>query len=79
MWSYAGQGPSGGNPGVSPGGRTTPPTCGWNSAMHKYKGNVALGDGSIQQITSAALVSALKSSVETNRYHLFPIKSPGEN
>ncbi len=79
-WSYAGRGPSdgNGNPGIPLGSRSRPPTCGWNSAMHKFNGNVLLGDGSAQQFTTSALIAQLNASEDTNNFCLFPIKAPGE-
>jgi len=79
MWSYAGQAPAGGNPGIPLGGRSSAPTCGWNGAMHGFKGNIQLGDGSVQQVTTPELVTQLNYSQDTNNYFLFPIKTPGEN
>lgn len=38
----------------------------WTAARHKFVGNVALTDGSVQQITSAGLTAALASSATTN-------------
>jgi competence protein ComGC len=77
-WSYAGKGPTGGNPGISLGGRSTPPTCGWNSALHHFNGNILLGDGSVQQMTTPSLVELLAKNEDTNNCFLFPINAPGE-
>jgi prepilin-type N-terminal cleavage/methylation domain-containing protein len=38
----------------------------WTAARHKYNGNIALTDGSVQQITSVGLQTALTSSITTN-------------
>ena len=78
MWSYAGRGPIAGNPGIPLSFGSTPPTCGWNSAMHKFNGNVLLGDCSVQQVTTSLLIAQLNASEDTNNFCLFPIKAPGE-
>ena len=39
----------------------------WTAARHKYHGNVALTDGSVQQTTSAGLTTAVVSSATTNQ------------
>jgi hypothetical protein len=42
---------------------------GWTAEMHTQQGNVVLGDGSVQQLTSSQLTAALKaSSPRTNRF-----------
>jgi type II secretory pathway pseudopilin PulG len=38
----------------------------WTSARHKFAGNIALTDGSVQQTTSTGLNTALANSVTTN-------------
>jgi hypothetical protein len=78
MWSYAGQAPSAGQPGIPLGGRSSAPTCGWNSAMHGFKGNIHLGSGGVQQVTTAGLIAQLGWNQDTNNFCLFPIKTPGE-
>ena len=40
---------------------------GWTSAMHMGQGNIALGDGSVQQFTQARLQEHLRNSGATNR------------
>ena len=43
-------------------------SVGWTAALHRNSGNVALGDGSVQQFTSARLQDqAIHSGVATNR------------
>jgi prepilin-type N-terminal cleavage/methylation domain-containing protein len=83
MWSYAGKGPTGNDPGIPLGASglrdgSAPPNCGWNSAMHHFRGNILLGDGSAQEVTTAGLITQLNASDDTNNFCLFPIKSPGE-
>ena len=47
---------------------TTKVTLGWTAAQHKHSGNVVLGDGSVQQFTSALLQEqSAHSGVATNR------------
>ena len=47
---------------------TTHVTVGWTAAQHKHSGNVVLGDGSVQQFTSARLQEqSADSGVATNR------------
>ena len=77
-WSYAGKVPTGGNPGISLGGQSTPPSCGWNNALHHFNGNILLGDGSVQQMTTPSLVELLAKNEDTNNFFLFPINAPGE-
>jgi hypothetical protein len=83
MWSFAGKGPSGGALGIplgsiGPWERGAAPNCGWNSAIHHFKGNIALGDGSVMQASTPDLVAQLNKSDDTNNFCLFPINSPGE-
>ena len=48
---------------------TTNQAFGWTSGFHKNRGNVAMADGSVQILTSAALSPALASSeLATNRF-----------
>ena len=47
---------------------TTHVTVGWTAALHNHSGNVVLGDGSVQQFTSARLQEqSAHSGVATNR------------
>ena len=47
---------------------TTNSPVGWSSALHNCEGNLSLGDGSVQQITTAALRDAVRSTgMATNR------------
>ncbi len=46
---------------------TTNRPVGWTHEMHKFAGNVALSDGSVQGFTSSKLNQALIASGETNR------------
>jgi len=83
MWSFAGVGPSGGALGVPLGSiglwkSNAPPNCGWNSAIHHFKGNIALGDGSVMRTSTPDLVAQLNRSDDTNNFCLFPVRSPGE-
>ena len=39
----------------------------WTAARHKFTGNFALTDGSVQQTTSTGLTAALASSATTNQ------------
>ena len=39
----------------------------WTAARHKFAGNIALTDGSVQQTTSAGLAAAVASSAITNQ------------
>ena len=39
----------------------------WTAARHKFAGNFALTDGSVQQATSAGLTAAVASSAATNQ------------
>ncbi|MEO7299431.1 MAG: hypothetical protein ABI042_12750 [Verrucomicrobiota bacterium] len=45
---------------------------GWTKEIHKYQGNVALGDGSVQQASSARLRDEIvrNSDLSTNRIQL---------
>lgn len=45
---------------------------GWTKDIHKYQGNVALGDGSVQQVSSARLGGEIivNSDLATNRIQL---------
>ena len=49
---------------VSPGllGVTTNMTLGWGADMHRHRGNIALGDGSVQQLTDTRLRSQVAQS-----------------
>ena len=47
---------------------TTNVTLGWTAALHHHSGNVVLGDGSVQQFTSARLQEqSAHSGLATNR------------
>jgi competence protein ComGC len=47
---------------------TTNQQVGWTSDIHQHAGNVVLGDGSVQQVSSTRLQEALRDSgVATNR------------
>ena len=39
----------------------------WTAARHNFAGNIALADGSVQQITSAGLTAAVADSATTNQ------------
>ncbi|HWY74380.1 MAG TPA: hypothetical protein VN281_02120 [Verrucomicrobiae bacterium] len=41
---------------------TTNRPTGWTSAIHRVNGNVALGDGSVQQLSSARLRDAVAAT-----------------
>jgi prepilin-type processing-associated H-X9-DG protein len=47
---------------------TTNSALGWSAGMHRGAGNVALGDGSVQQCTSARLAEQVNDQdITTNR------------
>jgi prepilin-type processing-associated H-X9-DG protein len=51
------------------------PNFGWTEKIHKFSGNVALADGSVQQYTQSGLKQALQHSGDTNAIQnvlLFP-------
>jgi hypothetical protein len=50
--------------------------AGWTAELHKKIGNLALGDGSIQQISSSGLQNAVTNSHNfTNRFQM-PVLGP---
>jgi hypothetical protein len=48
-------------------------TVGWDKTIHKYQGNAAMGDGSVQQLSSARLREQLRNTGQTNKNIKFSI------
>lgn len=47
---------------------TTNTALGWTGEIHKFQGNVAMGDGSVQQFSAPRLNEALtRSGLSVNR------------
>jgi hypothetical protein len=46
---------------------TTNSTVGWTAEMHKHQGQVAMGDGSVQQFDNQKFTAALGRTGTTNR------------
>jgi len=40
---------------------------GWDETIHKYQGNACMGDGSVQQLSSARLRDQLRHTGQTNK------------
>jgi prepilin-type processing-associated H-X9-DG protein len=49
---------------------------GWNKKIHKPGGNVALADGSVQELTSAALATAAASSITNSGTNVMRLLFP---
>lgn len=47
-------------------------TIGWNGSVHQNAGNVCLGDGSVQQLSSSRLREAIKNSGDTSNRLAIP-------
>jgi prepilin-type N-terminal cleavage/methylation domain-containing protein len=66
-----------GSPARGVGSTTTLPTYGWNSAIHQLNGDLLLGDGSCQQVTTGAFIAQLQASDSTVNSVSFPLSAAG--
>jgi hypothetical protein len=51
---------------------STSTPVGWSKEMHHEQGNIAMGDGSVQQMSSSRLKQAVRDHVEKAETLLFP-------
>lgn len=61
-WLAGGTGNLGSTPVQQPSSLTTAVGAGWNNSIHGGAGNIVLGDGSVQQLTTSGLRQQLRSS-----------------
>ena len=54
--------------------RTLANKAGWDNEVHQNQGNACMGDGSVQQLSSARLREQLRNSGTTSNTFVFPAK-----
>jgi hypothetical protein len=47
---------------------STNSTVAWTSARHKFVGNIGIADGSVQQVTTHGLFSAISNAAAPSRF-----------
>ena len=77
MDAWAGTVQSMGSPARGAGSGNTALNVGWNNAIHQLNGDVLLGDGSCQQMTTGAFNAQLQASDSTVNQISFPISAAG--
>jgi hypothetical protein len=50
--------------------RTWVNTASWSDGLHQKAGNITLGDGSVQQVTTGALRDSLSNATNNGTYQL---------
>jgi hypothetical protein len=49
-----------------------PATAGWTDGQHQKNGNLALSDGSVQQVSTSKMKDAIRNTGDNNNYLAFP-------
>jgi prepilin-type processing-associated H-X9-DG protein len=59
--------------GSTPAGITLANKAGWDNNVHQNQGNAVMGDGSVQQLSSARLRDQLRNSGTSSNNFTFPV------